>query len=302
MTFIKKVVKKLFRCLGFTISRYERSDALDYFLSLYPHCKHKDGFVYNVYGNMLYQNVTDHVNYRGLKQEQNLKDYGSHESDEAAVIINRIKPGMTVIDVGANIGLYTFLLARLVGNEGKVISFEPGPLSFSLLKANLIVNGFKNVTLENKAVTAKTQIEYYYSNQTIESGSTVTTLLKPDFGHPRERIEVETVSLDDYMSGNNYKIDYIKIDVEGGEYSALKGMTNLLKSNPGIFLTIEYAPYLPLWADIDLQIFLDFVRTFGFKIYDLRKSSHEAVSDKYLLDTYAKNNVGNYATLLLQRS
>ena len=90
--------------------------------------------------------------------------------------------------------------------------------------------------------------------------------------------------------------------IEGGEYSTLKGMTNLIKSNPGIFLTIEYAPYLPLWADIDLQIFLDFVQVFGFKIYDLRKSSHEAVSDKYLLDTYPKHAVGKYATLLLQRS
>ena len=299
MKYIKKFVRGLFHEVGFEISRYKRPVAPSSFSELYPHCRHEAGFVYDIFGHIMYQNVTDHVNYSGLKG-QSLRDYGICNSDETACIINGIKPGQNVLDIGASIGLYTLLLAKLVGPQGKVIAFEPGPLSFSLLKVNTVLNGYKNVTLVNKGVTAVSRTEYYFSNQTIESGSTVTTTT-PDFGHPRERIPIETVSLDDYFSGTDCRIDYIKIDIEGGEYNALKGMTNLLTSNPGIWLTIEYAPYLPLWADVDLQEFLDFVRAFGFRIYDLRQNCREPVSDQHLLDTYPKQQVGKYATLLLQR-
>ena len=113
---------------------------------------------------------------------------------------------------------------------------------------------------------------------------------------------MEAVSLDDYFAGRDCNVDYIKIDVEGGEYAALKGMKNLLNANPSIILTIEFAPYLPLWADIDIQEFLDYIRSFGFEIFDLRKDDRDPVSDEYLMESYPKQSVGKYANLLLKRS
>ena len=289
----KKIVRSSLHAFGFEISRYRKGPT---FRELYPNCRHDNGFVYDVCDQLMYQNVTDLIDYSGASWEGLTRD----PHGETAFIVNEIKQGNTVIDIGANIGFYTLLLAKLVGPHGAVIAFEPGPVSFSLLKVNTILNGIKNVTLLNKSVTASSGIEYYYSNQTAESGST-TTRTTPEFGHPRERIEVEAVSLDDYFRDNDTKIDYIKMDVEGGEYNALKGMQNLLAQNPGIRLTIEYAPYLPLWGGVELQEFLDFIRAQDFKIYDLTLSSHGPVSDQYLLETYPKHQVGKYANLLLKR-
>ena len=301
MKLLKRAVLSLFSRLGMEISLRKNNEV---FKELYPQCWHSAGFVYNVFGHLLYQNVTDLINYSGL-MGVDLKDYAQTHTDEMAVIIKNVKPGQKVIDIGANIGLYTLLLAKLVGDDGRVIAFEPGPVSFGLLTVNTHLNRYRNITLENRAVTDVSRMEYYFTNQagerTNESGGVVFSS-KPNFDHAREVMPVESVSLDDYFAGRECKVAYIKMDVEGGEYAALKGMKNLLNANPSIKLTIEFAPYLPLWADIDIQEFLDYIRSYGFEIFDLRKNDHEPVSDAYLMDAYPKQSVGKYANLLLKRS
>lgn len=298
---LKRAVCSLFSRLGLEISLRKKNEA---FKELYPQCWHGAGFVYNIFGHLLYQNVTDLINYSGL-MDIDLNDYAQMHTDEMAVIIKNVKPGQRVIDIGANIGLYTLLLAKLVGADGRVIAFEPGPVSFGLLTVNTHLNRYRNVTLENRAVTDISRTEYYFTNQaeerTNESGGVVFSS-KPNFDHSREMIPVEAVSLDDYFAGRDCNVDYIKMDVEGGEYAALKGMKNLLNANPSIILTIEFAPYLPLWADIDIQEFLDYIRSYGFEIFDLRKDDRDPVSDEYLMESYPKQSVGKYANLLLKRS
>ena len=66
---------------------------------------------------------------------------------------NAVFSGQTIIDVGASIGIYTIFFAKMVGEKGKVYAFEPEPNNFELLKKNIAINGFKNVILENKAVS-----------------------------------------------------------------------------------------------------------------------------------------------------
>ena len=295
--FIKKLIKGLLNPLGFDVVPYEANQKL--FATLYPQSWHQSGFVYDIFGHLLYQNVFDSVNYDGIRG-QDPSEYARKNKGEIAVIIDRIKPGQHVLDIGAYIGLYTLLLAKLVGPDGSVVAFEPGPLSYSLLKLNTFFNGYKNIKTVNKGVTGASRTEYYYSDKATESGSTVTTLA-PDFGHPRDKISVETVSLNDFFRGLDQTIDYVKIDIEGGEYQALKGMTEILSSNPNLWLTIEYAPYLPLWKEIDLQEFFSFIRSFGFQIFDLHFSDKQPVEDDYLLETYPKSIIGKYSNLLLLR-
>jgi FkbM family methyltransferase len=295
---LKKPIIKAFNILGYQISPYQQPNKA--FNVRYPQCRHLSGFLYDIFGHLMYQNIEDPINYAGY-MGKDIESYGKSNHDEVAMIINRIKAAQHVLDIGANIGLYTLLLAKLVGDDGSVIAFEPGPISYNLLSLNTIINGYKNITLVNKGVTAATRTEYYYSNKDAESGSTVTTL-SPDFGHPRGRIPIETIALDDYFQASIPSIDYIKIDIEGGEFNALKGMTKVLTANRHIWLTIEYAPYLPLWKDVDLQEFLSFIRSLGFKIYDLHQSGFNPVRDIYLLDNYPKEQVGKYSNLLLQRS
>jgi FkbM family methyltransferase len=299
MKYFKKPIVRILHALGYEISHY--SGSADSFQALFPQSLHQSGFVYDIFGHFMYQNVTDSINYAGLKGKR-IQDYGRLHTDEIAAIINRVKPAQNIVDIGANIGLYTLLMAKLVGPSGSVTAFEPGPLSFSFLNLNTLLNGYRNIELVNKGVALSNGTQFYYSDRTTESGSTVASA-RPNFDHPRESIPVETVSLDEYFHDIHHKIDYIKIDIEGGEYNALKGMTNILNEMRDIWLTIEYAPYLPLWADVDLSEFLDFVRSHDFKIHDLTRGSfHEQASDQYLLDTYPKSEVGKYANLLLSRT
>lgn len=79
-----------------------------------------------------------------------------HEKFETEIFKKEIKKGDKVLDLGANIGYYTFLAAQLVGEKGKAFDFEPKPTNFSLLKMNIETNSYKNVITIQKAVSDKT--------------------------------------------------------------------------------------------------------------------------------------------------
>lgn len=281
---------------GIEISRYRPRPTVS---ELFPQARHADGFIYDVLGNMLYQNVTDIINHT-WEQGKSREELRKPRYGEIAYILNTVRAGETVLDIGANIGFYTLALAQCVGATGRVIAFEPGPLSFGLLTANTMINNYRNVTLVNKAVGAKPGRAFYYSDATAESGSAIGSI-DLEYDHPRTRIELDVITLDDYFGNTAPSIDYIKMDIEGSEYAALHGMQRLLTANRDIRMTIEYAPYQILWRDTDLAEFLCFVRGMGFRIHDLALGPDDAVSDDYLLNTYPKSAIGKYATLLLHR-
>ena len=88
-----------------------------------------------------------------------------YEPFETDFVQKEIKRGDVVLDIGANIGYYTLILAKCVGKEGKVFAFEPEPNNFSLLKKNIQINGYKNVVLVQKAVSNKNEKLMMYLNK-----------------------------------------------------------------------------------------------------------------------------------------
>jgi len=294
-TRVKRFTQKVLHKFGFHLSCYHP-------LHINPLHIRQKAFVDNVFGHKLYQNVGDiGIDYSPLSGRA-LRDVGLMNG-EFGFMIRELKQGDNVIDIGANVGLMTLLLAKVVGPAGSIISFEPGPISFALLKLNTLINGYKNITLINKAVSSTSGIENLYICPTGESDNQVSITDLDWKDEVRIGIPIETVSLDDYfLSENNLKIDFIKIDTQGGEYKALQGMQNLLIRNRDIRLIVEYAPYLPLWKDLEPQSFFRFIRSLGFKIYDLGSGNPELVSDQYLLDTFPKDEeTHKWTNLLLQR-
>jgi FkbM family methyltransferase len=163
-----------------------------------------------------------------------LSVYGVYEPGITALVKREVKEGDVVLDLGANVGYYTLLFAKLVGETGKVFAFEPDPRFFSLLKKNVEINGYKNVILEQKAVTNRTGMMRLF----LEEGT--YTVHESEGG--RESIEVESVSLDDYFSLFQKGIDFIKMDIEGSEGYAIDGMSGLLEKNGHIKIVTEYWP------------------------------------------------------------
>jgi FkbM family methyltransferase len=194
----------------------------------------------------------------------------AYEPETTQLVQNVIKPGMTFIDVGAHVGYYSLLAARQVGSEGKVYSFEPEPINYSLLVKNVELNGYKNVTTISQAVSsAKGSTTLFVS--ALDSGrNSVFHHGLPESGS----VEVATTSLDAFLDKHGWpKIDLIKIDVEGAELNVLAGMTELLRKSENLKLILEFNPALLQSAGVDPAAFLETVGPERFRIYAIEGPS-----------------------------
>ncbi len=162
---------------------------------------------------------------------------GIHSYSVTSCFYNEIKPGMTVFDIGANIGYLTFLAARMCGDDGLVIAFEPGNQSFEIMKKSLALNKYKNVEIINKAVADKSKIGKLFISP---YGSVINKIVDED--DECNSVDIEITSLDDFINMRKIKPDFIKIDVQGAEYLVLDGMKNLLEKNHPLKMVIEFSP------------------------------------------------------------
>lgn len=144
---------------------------------------------------------------------------------------NWLRPGDWVIDIGANIGHYTTRLSKLVGNTGRVIAFEPIPVTFEILAANVAASGAQNVTLINAAVSAHTTI----ANMTVPKFSSgLDNFYEAKIEAGGEGVPVLCLTVD----GLNIKqpVKLIKIDAEGHEASVLEGIRQLIQRDRPVLI------------------------------------------------------------------
>lgn len=148
-----------------------------------------------------------------------------------------ISPGMNVVDVGANIGLYSLFFSRLVGPSGTLLALEPHPALASQLKSNLDRNQFSHVEVLSVAAGAK-HGRHALSLHPLNSGD--NRLIPGVPGGTSDIIDVNVVSIDSLLGGR--KVDLVKIDVQGWEPLVIQGMSESLARNPAMKLFFEYSP------------------------------------------------------------
>jgi len=208
---------------------------------------------------------------------------GIYEPVTTELIKREIKKGDIVLDIGAHIGYYTLIFAKLAGEEGRVFAFEPDLDNFTLLKKNVEFNGYPNVILEQKAISSKSgKAKLFLSYENIK-GHTIC-----DLQNNKPSILVDSIKLDDYFNDSNNRIDFIKLDVEGAELLALKGMNNLLNRNKKIKMIIEFYPACLKRGGTDPVELLELLQTFNFRIYDVSnlKNLVNPISISNLLQLY----------------
>ena len=188
---------------------------------------------------------------------------GVYEEFETEIVKKIIKKGDVVVDVGANIGYYTLIFAKLVGKEGKVFAFEPEPTNFNILKKNVKINEYENVTLINKAVSNKTGKMTLDLDEINKGGHSISK------NNSEKTIEIESIRLDDYFKTYYGKINFIKLDIEGAEVEAIKGMSEILGKNEEANIMAEYNPQSLSNLGTNSEEYLTSLMKFGFKIYDL---------------------------------
>lgn len=188
---------------------------------------------------------------------------GFHEKTATDLVKNEIKEGDTVLDIGANIGYYTLLFAKLVGPTGKVFAFEPEPKNFKLLKKNVEENNYKNTQFFQNAVSDKDEkLKFYISDES----SAANQLFQPKKFN--EIIEVDSIKLDNFFSKDT-KIDFVKIDIQGAEGTAIKGMISLLKNNPEIKIMQEWWPEAIKKYGMESDEHLKILESLGYKFYEI---------------------------------
>ena len=220
-----------------------------------------------------------------------------YEEYEIEVVKKIIKKGDTVLDLGAHIGYYTLIFAKLVGDKGKVFAFEPEPNNFNLLKKNVEVNGYQNVVLIPKAVSSKTgKHKLYISDE--RSGS--YTIIETEKN--QKYIEIDSVCLDDYFVEFDGKINFIKMDIEGYEGEAIKGMTSLLQKSEWIRILMEFTPYLIEEIGMRPEEYISLFNDPDWKIYVLnrRKKKTTPVNMKELMKKNVIKNKDHYNLLCLK--
>ncbi len=130
------------------------------------------------------------------------------------------KPGEVVLDIGANVGWYTMQASRAVGPTGRVIAFEPNAHNAHQLKQNLRLNGLTNVQVIRKAAWSHTGPVGWY-----ESPVSVWHKVSPDAA-----TKIEAVAVDELVEQLALpRVDWIKVDVEGGEIEVLRGAWRTLE-------------------------------------------------------------------------
>jgi FkbM family methyltransferase len=162
--------------------------------------------------------------------------HGMYEPELTRAFPRLLWKGATVVDLGANIGYYSMLAASLVGDTGRVYAFEPQGVCLDALVRSTRLNEFTNVIAVKKAVTDAVgeAVLARVSNNIDQSA-----LFEPHApAPPGER--VKTTTLDAYFGELGWpSVDLVKMDIQGSEAKALRGMAELSRRNPGMKVVVE---------------------------------------------------------------
>ena len=207
---------------------------------------------------------------------------GCFEPFLTELVANELRPGDTVLDLGAHIGYYTLLFARLVGPGGRVVALEPDPDNFALLERNVALNGYRNISAYNLAAAEGPGRRALYKSA---DNAGDHRLHAAEAG--RSAVPVDAVAVDDLFRDRG-NIGFVKMDVQGSEGSALEGMAGLLARSPRVKMMLEFWPFGLARAGYGALRLLDRLRALGFRVYEADEAdgSVRKTDPRRLLERY----------------
>jgi FkbM family methyltransferase len=167
-----------------------------------------------------------------------------YEADVAAIMVRVLGDGDMAVDVGANAGFFTILMAHLVGANGKVVSFEPGANTVNRLKNNIKLNHLDNVTLIERPVSNREEEVTFHLNSDDSGGNALWNPADFPINYKSQATELSqtmtSITLDNVFMKNSLPIPkLIKIDTEGAEQRVLEGAKRLITGAAIPFIIAE---------------------------------------------------------------
>jgi FkbM family methyltransferase len=188
-----------------------------------------------------------------------------HEREMLSGLRAALKPGNVFLDVGSNVGVFTVLAAKVLGPMGTVIACEPGTQAFQELETNIALNELTNVKALKLALSDARSMKMLTTNKS-NCGNRLSELC----GGDGQSEEVRTVDYDSLVEEDGLPVpQVVKIDVEGHEYSVLRGMRRTLSSPSCAALFCEIHPRM-LPAGVSAQDVSDLLQSYGFKVLTLK--------------------------------
>ena len=181
-----------------------------------------------------------------------------HEVETTQQLDRVVQPDMVMLDIGAHVGYYSCRYAPILGENGRIFAFEPHPRTFAVLSHN--VGKYKNVTAVQAALAAEEgtaelhdylmmsasgSLHYDESLVEIQQAHISEKDVAPriDEGFAAQTFTVRTMPVDEYLAEQGItQVDVVKMDIEGAELGALRGMTKTIANSPNLVLVMEYNP------------------------------------------------------------
>ena len=204
-----------------------------------------------------------------LNDEMQFPIYYNNFESKYDLILRSILPGTRIaLDVGGNIGQYALLFSRYAE---RVFTFEPMPKKIAHLSYHIALNYLAHkIKLIPKALSDREGNAIFALPYDPANDGTASLVLDPTWDSPR--ITVECTSLDTFCKIESLdEIDLIKMDIEGGELAALRGMTNVLSQPHKPILILELNQPMMSVAGYTASDVQEFLRPFGYKAYDMTK-------------------------------
>jgi FkbM family methyltransferase len=190
--------------------------------------------IYNGVFSMLYGGVEKEIVFHGIKLLVPTKDTSmvpsiinqDYEQFELDIFRKIVKPGNTVLDIGANLGIYSIIGSKLVGKDGSIHSFEPVPENLKFLRHNVKQNKCTNVVVAPIALSDKKGEEKIFIAK-----KNVGTHSMGQYSSSKDTITVKTDTVMNYVKINKLNVDIVKMDIEGYEGHVLRGVGKALKKS-----------------------------------------------------------------------
>jgi len=191
---------------------------------------------------------------------------GTYDTEgDVAAFLALLKDGMTVVDVGANIGIYALHAGLAVGPVGRVHAFEPVPDNYKRLLEHIALNEASNVLAFPVALADRNEQRRFHLGKTSDVGSLFR-------GNTNQTMTVPTQTLDSFIAEQGIDhVDAVKVDVEGAEIHVLRGMHGLLSRPDKPTLMFEFCAANLQAAGFTPSELFEAIIDYGYEGYVIRK-------------------------------
>jgi FkbM family methyltransferase len=211
--------------------------------------------------------------------------------------------GGDIFDIGANVGYTSCLFARALDSQCKVYSFEPDQSNFLMLTevvARKKLSG-KIVAMNAAVGSVDGCVEFWHNEKHPGDHRVVTRHFKKSISNSRRVTAVPLVTVDEFVESYGIRqISFVKIDVQGYEPAVCEGMRRTIMKFPNLCICCEYSPEALTELGFKPDGLLDFLRTNGYQLHILRRSSLQLVRDSVIINRIAANE-GGYLDLVCSR-